>query len=361
MDRIEAYYKSDRLNASTLKGLHNPKWIKFQRDNPDAEDEEKRHFRIGSAIDAILTSPGEFEKTFAVSYRERPGGLMGIFIDALPLDLDSESDIEEYREAYDKSGYKTSIETIVKKLWEVEKFKDYYLSRKNGAGKTILSYDEYEEVMHCKEYLLNNPFTSEYFINTNPTQDVFHQVPIYFTYYLNGEPIKCKALLDGVIIDHLAQTIQIFDLKTIGRSVKTFPTSFLRYGYYLQGAFYQLAFSEALHDRSGESYFDVEKLESLKKDIETYESLPVQFVVTEKKTYHSNPARIYQCTDNDMVCGYKGGRVNGQFYPGIYKLIEDFYWHESKNYWDMPKWLVDSGGKVEIDIFDKHDVNANRN
>ena len=33
------------------------------------------------------------------------------------------------------------------------------------------------------------------------------------------QEIECKALLDGIKIDHKAKTIQPFDLKTIGKGV----------------------------------------------------------------------------------------------------------------------------------------------
>jgi hypothetical protein len=42
--------------------------------------------------------------------------MMGPFIDMLPCDLTPESDIELFKEAYDKSGYKSKIETIVNRL-----------------------------------------------------------------------------------------------------------------------------------------------------------------------------------------------------------------------------------------------------
>ena len=72
-------------------------------DNPDIEDEDKRFFRIGSALDCLLTSPERWEEDFAVVDAVKPWGLMGKFIDSLPMGLTIFSPTESYQEAYDKS------------------------------------------------------------------------------------------------------------------------------------------------------------------------------------------------------------------------------------------------------------------
>lgn len=359
-----SYFTSPGLNCSSLKTIwRNPKWFKYQEDNPETEDEEKRHYRIGSAIDSILTTPNEFNQEFAVSYKERPGGNMGVFIDALPLDLNSESDGEEYREAYDKAGYKLSLETVIKNLWGIEKYKTYYLSRKNAKGRSIISYDEYEEVLHCKDYLLGNPYTREYFINNNPEESVYHQVAIYFNVMLKDLErsndalywisVACKALLDGIRINHKNKTIQPFDLKTTGRSVLGFKNVYMFLGYYLQASFYELAVRQSINDTNGQpDWLSAEdKLRGI--NLSDYEILPMQFIVTEKKTSMSNPARIFACSKNDIEAGQIGGVYNGEYYPGYIELIYSYLWHRDTNYWELPKTLVDSKGVVNLDTFEK--------
>ena len=350
--RTERYHASPALNVSKMKSLDNPKWVKYREDNPDTEDQDKRHYRIGGAIDSILTSPELFNQEYVVSYRERPGGLMGIFIDALPLDLDPESDIELYREAYDESGYKTRMELIVKKLWEVEKYMEYYMSRKQAKGKQVLSYDEWEEVQHCKEYLLNNPFTCKYFRSTNPNLQHLFQVAIYVTlnesdisanYTCTLEDQEFKGLLDGVLIDHEKKLIQPYDLKTIGRSVKMFPFTYYNLGYYLQGALYYTLFKKWLE---GEGTADFEGAEELRKKIKDYEVKPLVFIVTEKKTHHSNPAMIYRTTQEHVDFGLYGGTANGKKYKGVFELASNYQWHQANDYWDLNFDLYHNKGEV---------------
>lgn len=82
--------------------------------------------------------------------------------------------------------------------------------------KSILSKDELDLVENMKYLVLCNPFVYDYFMNIgNKDIELIHQLPIYFT----CRNVECKALLDGVKINHKNKTIQPFDLKTIGKGV----------------------------------------------------------------------------------------------------------------------------------------------
>lgn len=337
MDRIKQYFESKRLNASTLKNLDNPKWIKYKLDNPDAEEIEKRHFRIGAALDCLMTDPGSFNDEFVVLYQNRPSGKMGVFIDSLPLDLVEDSDKELYREAYEVAAYRTRLETIIDSLWKNDRYKDYYLSRKMSGNKSILTSDEMEEINNCKQCLFENPHTRKLWMNTEPHIKVLFQEPIYFSY----KGVECKGMLDIIKIDFEEKIIQPIDLKTMARSLHSFPSSYLIFGYYLQAAMYDAAL------RSKE-YAEIFK-EKWGLDIEEFEIAPMQFVVAEKKG--SNPSRFFSCTRNDIRCGYEGGISKmGKQYKGIVELIETYQWHLDNNYWALPKDLV-ATGSVDLDVF----------
>lgn len=93
---------------------------------------------------------------------------------------------------------------------------EYYKAISGKVGdKIIISKDMLESVTKAKELLLANEFTYPYFFNSQIETELLHQLPIYFTY----RGMECKALLDGVLIDHKEKIIKPFDLKTTGRSV----------------------------------------------------------------------------------------------------------------------------------------------
>lgn len=280
---------------------------------------------------------------------------MGKFIEELPGGLEKDSDLALYQAAYQASGYKMWLDKVVVKFWENEEFVKYYkLTRDLGDGLIVLSADEYDIVNKAKELILANEYAVGYFINDDPVNvELMHQVDIYFNYHvgwdhdLRGVPDydsnymvveSCKALLDGVRINHLNKTIEPFDLKTT-RSVYDFPSSFLQYGYYRQCAFYLHALKTV--QSPVRKYID-----------EGYTFLPFVFLAVENKKSASHPVIIYETTDWDVHYGTHGGIVKGKKYKGFMELMEDYQYHKRTGYWDLPVDLIKSKGRIKLNVFD---------
>lgn len=336
MDKIKEYFKSNAISNSLLGLMNNPRWVKLKRDNPEIEDDDKAYFRIGAALDCLLTSPERWEEDFLVIDANRPYGLLGKFIEKLPSGLTVNSPLELYMEAYRDSGYKMWPDKVVAKFWLNEEAVRYYkLTRDLSDKVTVLSTDEYESVTKALELINANEFVKHYFKSSSIDIEIRNQVPVYFEYM--GEP--CKALWDGVYIDHKNKTIQIYDLKT-AKSVWDFPTSFLQYGYYRQCAFYELS---ALSKES-----PIKELLEL-----DYTLLDFIFIAVENKKSSSQPAIIYRTTEKDRLCGLEGGTINGRKYRGINELINAYKFHKEMDYWDMPLELLNSKGEIKLDVFDE--------
>jgi hypothetical protein len=148
----------------------------------------------------------------------------------------------------------------------------------------------------------------------------------------------CKALLDGILIDHENRTIEPYDLKTIGKSVYDFPISYLQFGYYRQCAFYELAL---LSDKSPIKHL-LDEGYTLKDFI---------FIVVESKVSSSHPAIIFETCKKDRDVGLLGGYVGNKYYKGINELIEDYKYHRDNDYWDLPKDLHFNSGRINLNIF----------
>lgn len=291
----------------------------------------------------MLTTPERWDTEFVVIDVARPYGLMAKFIDNLPSGLNVMSTLEPYEEAYVKSGYKMSLERVVSKLWQTKDLITYYKQTRDvDPDKTIISKDELEEVTRAHELILANEFAVKYFFPDKIRQETWSQVIIIFKYKPNIEGVRewlCKAMLDGIFIDHSARTITPYDLKTTVRSALDFKHSYLEYGYYRQAAMYMLAL---LSEES--------PIKGLLE--EGYTLLPFRFIVAEKKVGASLPAIIYLTTENDIICGTKGGTINGRYYKGIDELIQAYQFHVDNNYWDLPMELYLNKGEVELNIFD---------
>lgn len=331
MDKIKQYYETDRISNSTLGRVENPKaFKKFKYDERDTP-----FFRIGKALDSQLTDPESWERDFVVLDYERPTGKMYDFVLALPEGLTKSSPIEDFSLAREESGYKYPLQWCVDNFWKTSDAVNFYNSRSLAkSGKILLSLSEYEGVMKAKESIMENDYISKFFYSQFVQHELMHQIPIYFQY----QGLECKALLDGALIDHKEKTIQPFDLKTIGKSIYDFKDSFLRFGYYRQSAFYELAI------KSKESpLFNYIK--------SGYKVLDFIFIVVESYKESINPAVIYVTSAKDRECGLNGGTVNNRKWKGINRLIEEYVFYKENDLWDIPKDLLETHGRIQLDVF----------
>lgn len=56
-EKIKQYFATKAISNSLLTALQNPRYMKMKLENPDMEEGDKPFFRIGSAVDCLLTSP----------------------------------------------------------------------------------------------------------------------------------------------------------------------------------------------------------------------------------------------------------------------------------------------------------------
>lgn len=316
----------------------NPKQAWLRRNNPELfEDEDDTALRIGSAVDCLLTSPERWDTDFVVGDVFKPYGLMLKFVRNLPKGLKANSPAEMYQAAYDKAGYKKGIDWVINQFTTNEKLVEYYLWLTSKSVDRIgLTKDEYQLVMKCVETIRINEFARRFFVNNEEGIELKHQMAIMFDYELDGAIFECKALLDGVLINHNDRTIQPFDLKTTGKSVWEFGSSFLHFGYYRQVAFYEYA----LKSKTSPVHQLLE---------EGYEILDYTFIVVEKDA--NNPALIYVTSPSDRYSGLYGGSVGGRYYQGIESLLRAYKWHSENDYWELPRDVYENQGIVQLNIF----------
>lgn len=289
---------------------------------------------MGSALDCLLTSAERWELDFVVIDAKRPYGLMAKFIDKLPPGLTDSSDLELYRPAYKDSGYKMWIEKVVEKFWQNEEAVKYYkLTKDLGDGITVISSDEHEAVSKAHELIMANEYVKPYFVNDDPMITLMHQIPIFFRYMDED----CKALMDGIRIDHRNKTIEPFDLKTT-RSVYDFEEHYIMYKYYLQAAFYLIAM--ASEESPVKTYFE-----------QGYKLLDFIFIAVENKASSSHPAIIYVTDQDDLLCAMHSGTIKNRRIKGVNELIRDYKYHKETDRWDLPVDLIESKGRKSLKIF----------
>jgi hypothetical protein len=367
---VEDYFKSERVNNSLLSDLHfNPRKAQKKINNNDVDDDDKRHLIIGSALDCMLTqAEEEFNNKFFVVKAKRPSGLTGVFINALPLGLTPDSPIVEYQDAYETAGYRWPIKSAVEALWKSPGYKAWYIGRKQAGDRTLMAEDEFKAVEYAAKSLFSNPFTREFFLNTKEDVDIYYQVPIYFTIGNEDEEdggVECKALLDILIVDKKNKKIVPVDLKTIGKSLTQFESTFIFFGYYRQAAFYRLAVEHLLDYAQWKfdptfgnipmKNYIISPTHPINHDFSKYVGWKIdwpEFVVSETESKYQHGARIFSTGEIDYNTGLFGGRTHsGIEVIGVLDLIKDLQWHKKTDYWAMPKKVYQAQGRQKINAF----------
>lgn len=354
MITFKEYTAIPAVNNSILNMVaSNPKWIEWRMQGVEMDDGDKVAFRVGSAIDCLLTEPHKFDAQFFVTNLNKPTGMMGKFIYYLPEGLvnplsedSTKSDFDEkpYKEAYEKSGYKTPLKTVVKNFWTEPIYVNYYLVSNSVKDKQVLSIEEYKEVEFAVKAISSNPHTASYFSSIRP-DNIQHcyQYPIIwnktltsqksdlFGDYTDTEEVMCKGLLDLVIWDHELKTVRPVDLKSTGHSTLDFEKYFYEYSYFRQCAF----------------YVDGLKEELKKLNRTDYTILPFHFVVTPKKNM-GYPALIFEVSLDTLEKGYLGGVHDGKYYKGLNQLISDYIWHKKTGNWSAPRDIIEKNYLLKL-------------
>jgi len=318
---VKEYRATDAINYSSLSALATSPQAYQTKD----QIEGIPAFRKGSAVDCLLTTPDDFHSEFYVMNKNKMPS------DAMVRYIDEYFKTNDHNKAYIESGYKTKAESI-KERFETEGM-EYYNALKDSRGKTLLSFDEYEQVQRAVNQILNGEFTKKYFSKQREGVEIFYQYPIYWE--IMGQ--KCKSLLDILVVDHNRKEISPIDLKTTGKSAYYFRGAFIKWKYYLQAAFY----TEAVNCWKNKN-----------PKLENYKINNFKFLVVETSGF--NPPMIYQANTNDLDIGTNGGfDKQGYRVKGFVQLIDDLCYHEETGNWDFPREMYENNGVAILDTMER--------
>lgn len=299
------------------------------------------HFLLGDAVDILLTESREvFEEFYHVSDVKKPtDNLVKIcseMIKYYPF-KDLESEYKTLLRICREGNYYNNLKND-----KAEKVKSKYLNYWNdlikSEGKPIIGLLEYETISKVTTSLKTNKYTKHIF-NLKPHEEALSQLDIYFDY----KELKCKALLDRVILNHKDKTIQPIDIKTIGDYTTNFKKSILKYRYDIQAAWYTLALEK-------------------KYMFSEYTILPFQFLV--ESTVHPgyNPL-IYTCSEMDLLGGKYGissisnyeinnlKTIKKNIYKGYENAIEEYKWYEEHGFEEQRK-IYENKGVIPINLWE---------
>ena len=341
--KTEAQYRAIYLDSSSsLKdfSMDRKKYHKKYILNQVVEDEESKAATTGRLVETLLMEPHLFDEKFHISTcMSTPTAMMLDFVEAL-YKYTVEATTEEgmvtrsfedmCKDAYADAGFKITLDAVLKKFIGSEA-EIYYKEIREVRSKklTVVTTKEIENAEKVVLELRTNPVTAEIVNLVNDTQySVFNQLQVEGYDVLEH---KFKSMMDKVIVDHKAKTVQVYDLKCTW-SVENFYSEYYLYRRaYIQGYLYHQA---AQFWASECGYGD-------------YTILYPKFIVCDSTNY-ANPL-VYAMTMQSWRAAVNGFEYKGREYPGVKQLIEDLKWTLENDVWNISRENHINNGIVNLD------------
>ena len=340
--KTEAQYRAIYLDSSSsLKdfSMDRKKYHKKYILNQVVEDEESKAATTGRLVETLLMEPHLFDEKFHISTcMSTPTAMMLDFVEALykyTVEATTEDGMvtrsfeDMCKDAYVDAGFKITLEAVLKKFIGSEA-EIYYKEIREVRSKklTVVTTKEIENAEKVVLELRTNPVTAEIVNLVNDTQySVFNQLQVE-GYEVFGHMFK--SMMDKVIADHKAKTVQVFDLKCTW-SVENFYSEYYLYRRaYIQGFLYHKA---AASWASEMGYGD-------------YQILFPKFIVCDSTNY-ANPL-VYEMTQDSMNNAMNGFEYKGREYPGVKQLIEDLKWTLENDVWNISRENHINNGVVKL-------------
>jgi hypothetical protein len=340
--KTEAQYRAIYLDSSSsLKdfSMDRKKYHKKYILNQVVEDEESKAATTGRLVETLLMEPHLFDEKFHISTcMSTPTAMMLDFVEALykyTVEATTEDGMvtrsfeDMCKDAYADAGFKITLDAVLKKFIGSEA-EIYYKEIREVRSKklTVVTTKEIENAEKVVLELRTNDVTANIVNLVNDTQySVFNQLQVE-GYEVFGHMFK--SMMDKVILDHKAKTVQVYDLKCTW-SVENFYSEYYLYRRaYIQGFLYHKA-AESWASEVG--YGD-------------YEILLPKFIVCDSTNY-ANPL-VYEMTQDSMNNAMNGFEYKGREYPGVVQLIEDLKWTLDNDVWNISRENHINNGVVKL-------------
>lgn len=344
--KTEEEYRAINTNSSSsLKDFvtDRKKYYKKYILKDKIKEQDSGAINMGKLVETLLMEPELFDNKFYMSSCiNEPTEMMLKFIEhlySLTIKYSEEEVIKDFeeisREAYEKSGYKLSYETVIKNFISPNKSGDvpehYFneLIKVRVNNLIVVNTQDVTNAQNIVDELKVNFVTADIVnLTSNDRWTVLNQFQVE-NYEIQG--LNLKSMLDKVIIDHKLKTIQPIDLKC------TWNVENFYYEYYLKRSAYIQA------------YLYWNAMNSLTVTGGLYEGYVVknmQFLVCDSINY-MNPL-IYQITNQDMLDAEIGFSYKGKDYPGVFSIIKDLKWAINNNIWNISRKNYMSKGIINL-------------
>lgn len=326
------YYSVPYISNSTLTWFKvSPKYC-WKRMNLEIVDLEKSYTFLGKQLHLSLLEPEEFEKTYTYLDFKTPTSKQQLgFCESLLMQMkmgELMQDIamtEAYKENYiTEKMTPAAILKAAEKIYEQNSEYIEYLAIK-GDYREVLSKSRKELITTVTEAIKSHKKANVLLFNAIEDDNIktFNEFPIFWDYPIEyaDECVKCKSLIDRLVVDHQNKKVTIVDLKTTS-VLGDMSQEIIDRNYYRQLAFYWLAVQHS-------------KLIPVDYEIEAY--------IVAVNTQDPFECRVYKLTKDELA---------NQLLV-INQLMKDISWHWFTNQWDYSRTYYEGDG-TENHIKNEH-------
>lgn len=334
----ETYRAIPSLSSSDLRlfSIDRKKFYKTKVLLEERDEEYSKALLIGSISHCLLLEPENFESKFFLSVCEKPPtGMLLTFTESLYKHtiacMDEEGVVtREFSElaqlAYEESGYKITLEAVLKKFaGEGERYY-YQLREAKTRGLEVVCVDDLAIANKIVQIIKEDEFVGPIF---SDELEGLNEVKVE-SFDLDG--IEMKAMLDRIIIDRKNKTIQLYDLKVVFDNQNFYREYWLKKKAYIQAFVYWRALMAGTLDL-GFNYAD-------------YEILPPIFIAADSGC-HYQPL-LYTMKVSDLDKAEYGFMESGRFYEGVSTILSEIKFCKENNIWNISKKAYENKGVVEL-------------
>ena len=244
--KIDTPYYSDfsRINNSSI-GIFLSKGPRALKDTMNGKGEilNTPQLERGTMIHEYILQPDEFWKDYTILDYEVPKvkqqkDFCDAYVSSLEL-LEDEKLLKAYRSSYNNQK---SSEIALNEARELFKRYEKYIEAKRSEqdGKKPISFADLDMLKKIKQNLQEHQAANKLLFDVPTTYDCENEFHINWEAMLPDGNVKCKSLLDRLMIDNVNKKIILIDLKTTS-NVYDFKHSVESFDYYRQLAFYIFA------------------------------------------------------------------------------------------------------------------------
>lgn len=364
------YFSSKAISQSALKQwqFKSPaEWKRLFIDKETDIDKKEEGFLFGSVIDTLIFTPDLFKERFYIATDEKSDASDAIksivksiydyivltnsritednkfLMDELtPLELSLEAlsnelilkYLDEYT-TWEKGVKSTGWCSSWKSATRINKLKEsgsaYFHSLCNAQGRKVISEQLVEDAVQCRDVLLSNECTKEYFI-AEANCELLFQLELFIDY----KKVKLKGALDNLLLNHSKKTVMIIDFKS-SFSAFEFRQFIHKFGYGDQLSFYTFLIKEWLKQEGNEAIRNYTILPPINIVIDIREKVPY--------VYRYNFLQLdicrYGSTSTLMSGNSTSFSTNKKI--GWQQTLDEIAWHIENNYWLTPREMKNCG------------------